>query len=345
MPGTTPTAPPPSTISPPGKRALSRARESPRERADGPSQRDGNERGIGREPHAAPLGACTSHCSRPCPAAAPLPSLTTNGPASSKRRIAGDDDAVRRVFAAAARWANQLIHQRFWLLDAEAEIVTLLWDTLHARPASSDDWRTLVRRRLTRRQYRPSPEVATPREILEDTVPGGEFEARVLDQLDARRTLRTLGPDAGRDGPVSRRGVGRPAAGPCCGALRPPVPVPAPPSRRMNRRRRTAALVVTAAVLAACDSPDRAATTMPSSTTAPPPTTPPASPPSVPGPAPADDGGAASPGAWSTRTSRSTPASSPPPRRSSARCSSPVTSRCRPRPPPRCATPAARPST
>ena len=108
---------------------------------------------------------------------------------------------MRRVFAAAARWANQLIHQRFWLLDAEAEIVTLLWDTLHARPGSSDDWRTLVRRRLTRRQYRPSPEVATPREILEDTVPGGEFEARVLDQLDARRTLRTLGPMPAGMGP------------------------------------------------------------------------------------------------------------------------------------------------
>ncbi len=115
--------------------------------------------------------------------------------------IGGDEVAVRRVFAAAARWANQLIHQRSWLLDAEAEIVTVLWDTLHARPGSSDDWRTLVRRRLARRQYRPSPEVATPREVLEDTVGGGEFEARVLDQLDARRTLRTLGPMPAGMGP------------------------------------------------------------------------------------------------------------------------------------------------
>jgi len=115
--------------------------------------------------------------------------------------LAGDGDAVQRVFGAAARWANQLIHQRSWLLDAEAEIVFLLWDTLHARPVDSDGWRTLVRRRLARRQYRPSPEVATPRELLEDTVPGGEFEAVVLDRLDARRSLRALGPMPAGMGP------------------------------------------------------------------------------------------------------------------------------------------------
>lgn len=108
--------------------------------------------------------------------------------------LAGDPTAVQRAFAAGARWANQLIHQRGWLLDPEAEVVTLMWDTLHCRPVCSDDWRTLVRRRLARREYRPSPEVATCRDVLEETVGAGEFESRVLDRLDARRRLDALGP-------------------------------------------------------------------------------------------------------------------------------------------------------
>lgn len=108
--------------------------------------------------------------------------------------LAGDASAVQLVFAAGARWANRLIHQRGWLLDPEAEIVTLMWDTLRCRPRCSDDWRSLVRRRLARREYRPTPEVPTSCEILEETVGSGEFESTVLDQLDARRSLHALGP-------------------------------------------------------------------------------------------------------------------------------------------------------
>ncbi len=107
--------------------------------------------------------------------------------------LAGDPTALRRVFAAGARWANQLIHQRSWLLDPEAEVVALMWTTLHARPSCSDDWRTLVRRRLARREYRPRPEVATSPELLADTITGPGFECDIVDQLAARRALRRLG--------------------------------------------------------------------------------------------------------------------------------------------------------
>jgi hypothetical protein len=200
MPGTTPATPPPSATSPRRKRALSRAREYlGNAQTDPPSgmgtseEPAGNGTRASRRMHLPLLTSLSGGCSTPVP--------DDEWAGLVEAAIGGDDVAVRRLFAAAARWANHLIHQRFWLLDAEAEIVSLLWDTLRARPGSSDDWRTLVRRRLARRQYRPSPEVAIPTEILEDTVPGGEFEARVLDQLDARRTLRALGPMPAGMGP------------------------------------------------------------------------------------------------------------------------------------------------
>jgi len=107
--------------------------------------------------------------------------------------LASDPAAVRRLFAAAARWANQLIHQRSWLLDPEAEVVSLMWHTLHARPRSSDEWRYLVVRRLRRSEYRPNPEVPSPPDLIESAVPTNEFESRTVDQLAARTTIRDLG--------------------------------------------------------------------------------------------------------------------------------------------------------
>ena len=200
MPGTRPTQSSAATSSPSAKRALTRAWESAgNASADAPSRMGtsqepaGNRARASRRMHLPLLTTLSGGRSAPVP--------THDWPRLVEAALAGDDDAVRRVFGAAARWANQLIHQRSWILDAEAEVVTLLWDTLHARPVDSDGWRTLVRRRLTRRQYRPTPEVATPHELLEDTVRGGEFEAGVLDRLDARRTLRALGPMPAGMGP------------------------------------------------------------------------------------------------------------------------------------------------
>jgi hypothetical protein len=108
--------------------------------------------------------------------------------------LVGDPPAIQRLFAAAARWANRLIHSRPWLSDAEAEVIALMWTTLPARPRSTDEWRTLVRRRLARRQFRPSPEVVAAPEALEPHLPGGEFETAVVDQLAARARLAALGP-------------------------------------------------------------------------------------------------------------------------------------------------------
>src|SRR3954452_11465205 len=174
MPGSTPTPPSSTTTtSSRGKRALSRAWESA---GKAPANATGG-MGTSREPTGNRVRASRRMHLRLLTSlsggrSAPVPADQWAGLVEAA--LAGDEEAVGRVFAAAARWANQLIHQRSWLLDAESEILTLLWDTLHTRPGDSDVWRTLVRRRLARREYRPTPEVATPREILEDTVPGGE---------------------------------------------------------------------------------------------------------------------------------------------------------------------------
>lgn len=108
--------------------------------------------------------------------------------------IAGDPAAIETMFAAGARWANRLVHSRPWLPDAEADVVTLMWSTLPSRPRNSEDWRTLVRRRLTRREYRPSREVVTAADTLESRLPIREFEAGVVDRLDALARLAAIGP-------------------------------------------------------------------------------------------------------------------------------------------------------
>jgi hypothetical protein len=115
-------------------------------------------------------------------------------PAVVDAALDGDPDAARQLFAAAARWANQLIRQRVWILDPEAEVVALMWDRLHHRPTCSDHWRYLVVRRMRRREYRPTLECPTPPEALDAVGPRCEFEAATVDQLAARAALRGLTP-------------------------------------------------------------------------------------------------------------------------------------------------------
>ncbi len=73
--------------------------------------------------------------------------------------LAGDLASVGRLFADAARWANRLVQRRSWLDDAEAIVVATMWESLQLRPRDSDQWRTLVMRRLRRKAHRPPAEV------------------------------------------------------------------------------------------------------------------------------------------------------------------------------------------
>ncbi len=116
-------------------------------------------------------------------------------PATVEAALAGDPAAIEDLFAAGSRWANRIIHSRPWLDDAEADVIALMWTTLPARPKNSDDWRTLVRRRLTRREYRPTVEAVWQREWLEeraDTV--SDIASGVVEQLSACSDLAALGP-------------------------------------------------------------------------------------------------------------------------------------------------------
>ena len=116
-------------------------------------------------------------------------------PATVESALDGDPAAIQALFAGSARWANRLIHSRPWLDDAEADVIALMWTTLPARPRNTDDWRTLVRRRLTRREYRPSVEAAWETDWLEArTAAVGDIAVRVVDQLDARAQLAAIGP-------------------------------------------------------------------------------------------------------------------------------------------------------
>lgn len=116
--------------------------------------------------------------------------------------LSGDPPAIEAMFAAAARWANRLAHTRCWLEDSEEEVVALMWSTLAARPVSSDAWRTLVLRRLGRREYRPSPELACDTDWLERRTPAGvDVADQVVNRLDAHATLVALGPFPAGVGP------------------------------------------------------------------------------------------------------------------------------------------------
>jgi len=116
-------------------------------------------------------------------------------PATVEAALAGDPAAVEDLFAAGARWANRLIHSRPWLDDAEADVIALMWTTLPARPKNTDDWRTLVRRRLTRREYRPSVEAVWEPEWLEACIPvASDISDAIVEQLSARAALVALGP-------------------------------------------------------------------------------------------------------------------------------------------------------
>jgi len=115
--------------------------------------------------------------------------------ATVEAALAGDPDAIQALFAAGARWANRLIHSRPWLDDAEADVIALMWTTLPARPKNSDDWRTLVRRRLTRCEYRPLVEAVWEREWLEERADiVSDISEGVVEQLSARADLVALGP-------------------------------------------------------------------------------------------------------------------------------------------------------
>ena len=144
-----------------------------------------SDRGNGRM-HLPLLTQLSTGCSTPIPDEKWLPTV--------EAALAGDPAAVQALFAAAARWANRLIHSRPWLADAEADVIALMWTTLPARPRNADVWRTLVRRRLTRREYRPSIEAAWETEWLEHrTATVSDISERVVDQLTARADLIALG--------------------------------------------------------------------------------------------------------------------------------------------------------
>ena len=202
MPGSTPTTPVLRPLADPiAETCAEQGLGIGRERAGGRSRRDGNEREpagnrvrASRRMHLPLLTSLSGGRSAPVPA--------DQWAGLVEAALAGDEEAVQSRLRCGGP------------LGEPADPPTLVASRRRSPrsspccgtpctpvPVDSDGWRTLVRRRLARRQYRPTPEVATPREILEDTVPGGEFEAAVLDQLDARRTLRTLGPMPAGMGP------------------------------------------------------------------------------------------------------------------------------------------------
>lgn len=200
MPGNHPTVPPTDPTRPRQKAALTRDWESAGNGiGDHPdpmgTRREpaGNAPRANRRMHLSLLASLSGGHSSPLP--------DDEWAAAVEAALTDDPDAVRRLFAAAARWANRLICQRSWILDPEAEIVSLMWGTLHARPSSSDEWRHLVLVRLRRREYRPSPELATTNEVLDTVCPSHEFEPGTLDRFTARAALQQLAPTPPAMGP------------------------------------------------------------------------------------------------------------------------------------------------